>query len=50
MLEKQLEQGEWLCNGRMTIADLAFHSWLRIAGFGGLSLDAFPKLKAYSER
>lgn len=50
-LAAQQEKGsEWIALDRMTIADISFHSWSRIVRFAKLKLDAYPRVKAWTEK
>ncbi|GJJ08951.1 hypothetical protein Clacol_003171 [Clathrus columnatus] len=50
VLNKRLENREWIALDRFTIADMSFYTWLYLAPLSELSFDGFPHLKAYKER
>lgn len=50
VLEKQLEKQDYLVGNKYGIADIKAFGWVRIAPRTGVSLDEFPKLKAWVDR
>lgn len=40
----------YLVGDRVTIADIAHWGWVRAAGWAGVEIDDFPKLKEWEER
>lgn len=51
MYEAHLAKGnDYLVGGKVTIADLCTQPWVRSHNWAGVSLDSFPKLKAWMDR
>lgn len=52
MLETQLASHDWeyLVDDKYSVADMSTFTWVRWAGWAGIPLDKFPKLKAWMER
>ncbi|KAL7275417.1 Glutathione S-transferase 2 [Rhizina undulata] len=52
VLEKHLEKSTsgYLVGDRLTIADIAHYGWVYNAGWSGIDINEFPKLKAWEER
>ncbi|KAM0791847.1 hypothetical protein ACM66B_004104 [Microbotryomycetes sp. NB124-2] len=49
--EKHFEKGnEWLVGGKYSIADICTQPWVRAHNWAGVSLDEFPKLKAWVDK
>lgn len=51
-LDKHLQDAgtEYLVGSKCTIADIAHWGWIDAAGWAGIDIDEFPKLKAWEER
>lgn len=50
LLEHQLETSDWLEGSRLTIADLACAPYLALSPQGGVDLDAYPNVRAWTTR
>ncbi len=50
VLERRLSESEYLGGKELSIADIATWTWVRARSFIELSLDAYPKLKAWEEK
>jgi glutathione S-transferase len=50
ILEKQLENQEWLVLGRPTIADVSVFVYVALAPMGGISLESYPAVKGWIAR
>lgn len=50
VLDKRLEDREWLAADEYTIADIANFSWVISAPWAGVTLDNFPHLEAWKDR
>lgn len=47
VLETRLQQSPWLAGDEFSIADIAHFGWLRVAGYAGVDLNAFPAVQAW---
>jgi glutathione S-transferase len=50
VLERGLEDREFLVADRFTLADIALYAYTHVAPEGGISLDAYPKIRAWMAR
>ncbi|KAF8583234.1 glutathione S-transferase [Ramaria rubella] len=51
ILEKQLQEGDWIVLNRFTVADISIYPLgINLSEYPELSLDGFPKLQAYYTR
>ncbi len=50
VLESGLKDGSFLVAGRFTLADIALYAYTHVAPEGGLSLDAYPGIRAWIAR
>jgi glutathione S-transferase len=50
VLEGRLGDQSWLACGRPTIADIACHAYVAVAGEAGLALDAYPNVRGWLRR
>jgi glutathione S-transferase len=50
LMDKHLARNSWLALGRPTIADVACMPYLALAPEGGVPLDGYPAVTAWSER
>lgn len=52
VLEGHLKEGnkKYLVGDRLTVADIAYYPWMRIAGFASLDLTQYPSVKAWYDR
>lgn len=50
LLEQRLASFEWLNGQSYSIADIAHFSWVRIAGYAGLSLNDYPAVSGWLAR
>jgi glutathione S-transferase len=50
VLEGRLGDRSWLACGRPTIADIACHAYVAVAGEAGLALDAYPNVRGWLRR
>lgn len=50
IMEKHLEDKSFLVAERLTLADVAGYSYIAHAPEGGVSLDAYPKIRAWLDR
>lgn len=50
VLERHLQQNEWLALGRPTIADLACYPYVALAEEGGIPLDPYSSVLAWMKR
>ncbi len=50
LFEPHLAQQEWLVGTGPTIADIACYSYLRVAPEGGVSLEPYPRVRAWLSR
>jgi glutathione S-transferase len=50
VLERGLEDREFLVADRFTLADIALYAYTHVAPEGGFSLDAYPKVRAWMAR
>jgi glutathione S-transferase len=50
VLERGLEDREFLVADRFTLADIALYAYTHVAPEGGMSLDAYPKIRAWMAR
>lgn len=50
ILQKRLEQNEWLVLGRPTIADVSVFVYVALAPMGDISLQPYPAVLAWIER
>jgi GST-like protein len=50
VLERQLEESEWLACDEYTIADMATMPWLRAPERQGVNIDDYPHLKRWRDR
>lgn len=50
VLEKRLAGRDWVALDRPTVADIALFAYTHVAPEGGVSLDAFPNIRAWLDR
>jgi len=50
ILQKKLEEGEWLALRRPTIADIAVFAYVALAPMGDVSLETYPAVKGWIAR
>jgi glutathione S-transferase len=50
VLERGLEDREFLVADRFTLADIALYAYTHVAPEGGISLEAYPKIRAWMAR
>jgi GST-like protein len=50
VVEKRLEDNEWLAAGEYTIADMSIMPWLRFPERQGVSIEDYPNLKNWRDR
>src|SRR5687768_586627 len=50
VLEKRLNESEWLACGEYTIADMATMPWLRFPERQGVNIDEYPRVKEWRDR
>jgi glutathione S-transferase len=50
VLERGLEDREFLVADRFTLADIALYAYTHVAPEGGISLDGYPKIRAWMAR
>jgi glutathione S-transferase len=50
VLEKGLEGKEFLVADRFTLADIALYAYTHVAPEGGVSLEAYPRIRAWMAR
>lgn len=50
ILDARLKDNEYLVGGKYSIADIANFSWVNVAYFAGVDLEAFPNLHQWWER
>jgi len=50
VLERGLEHREFLVADRFTLADIALYAYTHVAPEGGISLDGYPKIRAWMAR
>jgi glutathione S-transferase len=50
ILQATLSKSEWLCLGRLTIADVAAFVYVALAPMGDVSLDPYPAVKSWIAR
>jgi len=50
ILDKQLQDHDYLVGDRYSIADIASFGWIHMLRFSGVDLDAFPSVKAWWQR
>lgn len=49
VLEKQLQNQEYLVGNKYTVADMSTFTWVRWSGWAGIAMDKFPKLQSWME-
>ncbi|TGK42427.1 glutathione S-transferase family protein [Leptospira andrefontaineae] len=50
VLERRLKESEYLAGSELSIADIATWPWVKARSYIDLSLDDYPKLKAWEEK
>ena len=50
LMDRHLEQREWLAGGRFSIADISLFAYTHVAGEGGFDLAAYPAIIAWLDR
>ena len=50
MIEDQLASQDYIVGTRYSIADIKVLPWVQIAEWSGVSLDGYPKIRAWIER
>jgi len=50
VLERGLQQGEFLVGGRLTLADIALYAYTHVAPEGGFDLSRHPRILAWCDR
>ena len=50
VVDKQLEENEWIAGGEYSIADMSIMPWLRFPERQGVEIDDYPNLKNWRDR
>jgi glutathione S-transferase len=50
IMERHLAAHEWLAGGRYSIADIALYAYTHVCDDGGMSLEAYPAIRAWCAR
>jgi hypothetical protein len=50
VLEERLAEREWIVGGKYSVVDISCFAWVRWAGWAGIEIGEFPKLKEWCER
>jgi GST-like protein len=50
VVDRRLEENEWIAGGEYSIADMSIMPWLRFPGRQGVDIDDYPNLKNWRDR
>jgi glutathione S-transferase len=50
IMERHLEEADWLAGGQYSIADIALYAYTHVAGDGGFDLARYPAITAWMKR